>query len=52
MTHLTEGAAMYHLLTADLIELERAELVRRLRRDRHTAAVRAARTARRRRIAR
>jgi len=43
---------MNHLLTADLIELERAELVRRLRRDRHAAAVRAARIPLRRRTAR
>ncbi|SCL27700.1 hypothetical protein GA0070624_3554 [Micromonospora rhizosphaerae] len=35
---------MNHLLTAELIELERAELVRRLRRDRHAATVRATRT--------
>lgn len=43
---------MNHLLTAELFELERAELVRRLRRDRHTATVRAARGRLRRRIAR
>ncbi|MCW3816622.1 hypothetical protein ONA91_19440 [Micromonospora sp. DR5-3] len=43
---------MNHLLAADLIQLERAELVRRLRRDRHTAAVRATRTPLRHRIAR
>ncbi|MEU5724596.1 MULTISPECIES: hypothetical protein [unclassified Micromonospora] len=43
---------MNHLLAADLIELERAELVRRLRRDRHVATVRAIRTEARRRAAR
>lgn len=32
---------MNHLLTAELFEMERAELVRRLRRDRHAATVRA-----------
>ena len=39
---------MNHLLTADLIQMERAELVRRLRRDQHAAAVRATRLPRRR----
>ncbi|MFJ8578253.1 hypothetical protein [Micromonospora sp. NPDC093277] len=39
---------MNHLLAADLIRLEHAELVRRLGRDRHAATTRAARTLRRR----
>ncbi|MFU8874645.1 hypothetical protein [Micromonospora sp. SL4-19] len=43
---------MNHLLTAELIEMERAELVRRLRRDRHAATVRATRSGRHRRTAR
>ncbi|MFE9694487.1 hypothetical protein [Micromonospora sp. NPDC005806] len=43
---------MNHLLTAELYQLERAELVRRLRRDRHAATVRGTRTTRRRRTAR
>ncbi len=34
---------MNHLLTAELIRLERAELTRRLRRERHAATVRAPR---------
>ncbi|MET8908960.1 hypothetical protein [Micromonospora sp. NPDC004551] len=43
---------MNHLLTAELFQLERAELVRRLRRDRHVATVRATRTPPHRRTAR
>ncbi|MFE9955047.1 hypothetical protein [Micromonospora sp. NPDC005299] len=43
---------MNHLLTAELFQLERAELVRQLRRDRHAAIVRATRTSLHRRTAR
>ncbi|MEW2331443.1 hypothetical protein AB0880_26975 [Micromonospora chersina] len=43
---------MNHLLTAELVRLERAGLVRRLRRDRHAATVRATRSPLRRRTAR
>jgi hypothetical protein len=37
---------MNHLLTAELFRLERAELARRLRRERPSATVRATRAAR------
>ncbi|SCF04373.1 hypothetical protein GA0074695_3074 [Micromonospora viridifaciens] len=43
---------MHHLLTAEMFGLERAELVRRLRRNPHAAIVPAARTSSRRRSAR
>lgn len=38
---------MHPALIPDLVRVERAELLRRLRRDRHGADVRASRTARR-----
>ncbi|MEU2612201.1 hypothetical protein ABZ570_11540 [Micromonospora sp. NPDC007271] len=43
---------MNHLLTAAMFELERAELVRRLRRNPHAALVPATRVSSRRRSAR